>query len=281
MPKNLGPRSDVLRAFGVADAVSHPLSGGQGQSFLAGTLVLKRTDNIEEARWSANTLERLVGAPAFRVASPVRSTSGDWVHDGWTAFVRIDGEHAAQGRWLDVLTTCREFHTALRDVPRPSFLDTRRDPWSVGDRAAWEELRVALPRAVARPVEEHLRHLVPLPLSSQMIHGDLGGNVLFASGQPPAVIDFSPYWRPAPFAEAIVIADAIAWNHAPRSLVEWFDDRELATQLLLRACIYRLVTIGVASSSDLPKLDEEVDAYDRVTDAAQGLPNGTSEPILD
>ena len=31
---------------------------------------------------------------------------------------------------------------------------------------------------------------------SQLVHGDLSGNVLLAHGLPPAVIDFSPYWRP-------------------------------------------------------------------------------------
>ena len=107
--------------------------------------------------------------------------------------MRIDGAHAPGGRWLEVLSACREFHSALTDVPRPTFLDTRRDPWSVGDRVAWESLKVALPQVVAHRVDGHLQHLVPLSLPSQVIHGDFGGNVLFAGGQPPAIIDFSPY----------------------------------------------------------------------------------------
>jgi len=31
---------------------------------------------------------------------------------------------------------------------------------------------------------------------SQLIHSDLGGNVLFHDQLPPAIIDFSAYWRP-------------------------------------------------------------------------------------
>ena len=32
--------------------------------------------------------------------------------------------------------------------------------------------------------------------------------VLAVAGQPPGIIDFSPYWRPPDYAEGIVIADA-------------------------------------------------------------------------
>ena len=41
-----------------------------------------------------------------------------------------------------------------------------------------------------------------------MIHADLTGNVLFADGLPPLVLDLSPLWRPAVAAAAIVVADA-------------------------------------------------------------------------
>ena len=56
MATHPGPPTDVLRAFGIAGAVSHPLPGGQGRSCLADNLVLKPTDNVEEARWSASIL---------------------------------------------------------------------------------------------------------------------------------------------------------------------------------------------------------------------------------
>ena len=36
----------------------------------------------------------------------------------------------------------------------------------------------------------------PIVTTSQLIHGDLTENILFAEGLSPAVIDFSPYWRP-------------------------------------------------------------------------------------
>jgi uncharacterized protein (TIGR02569 family) len=268
MTESSGPASHVLRAFGITGDKVRRLQGGQAQSFRAGDLVLKRTDNIEEARWSADVLLGLAATSAFRVAPPVRARNGDWVHKRWCAFTRIDGEHVPENRWHDVLAACRAFHCALADVSRPNFLDSRQNPWSIGDRVAWDRLMVSLPLVVAHRVKQLLELLEHLPLASQVIHGDFGGNLLFAGDQPPAVIDFSPYWRPAPFAEAIVIADAIAWNGASGDLVDWFENREMATQLLLRACIYRLATIGVASPSDDVRTRREVQAYDRVIHAA-------------
>lgn len=50
--------------------------------------------------------------------------------------------------------------------------------------------------------------------AAQLIHGDLTGNVLFAADEAPAVIDFSPYWRPPVFAEAVVVADGLLWFQA-------------------------------------------------------------------
>ena len=68
-------------------------------------------------------------------------------------------------------------------------------------------------------------------------------NVLFAEGQDPAVIDISPYWRPAGFASAVVVADAICWRAAdPEVLLDAVAGVEDFPQLLVRALIYRMTT---------------------------------------
>jgi hypothetical protein len=74
------------------------------------------------------------------------------------------------------------------------------------------------------------------------VHGDLTGNVLFATDLPPAIIDFSPYWRPTPFASAIVVADALVWEGADASLLGAVAHIDRFEQFLLRAIIYRAVT---------------------------------------
>jgi hypothetical protein len=81
------------------------------------------------------------------------------------------------------------------------------------------------------------------------MHGDLTGNVLFHDTLPPAVIDFAPYFRPPTYASAIVVADAVCWEGAPKSLLD-----AVPRQFLLRALIYRGVTSLEFGSSDPPEL---------------------------
>ena len=42
--------------------------------------------------------------------------------------------------------------------------------------------------------------------------------MLFADASPPAVIDFSPYWRPAGLALAVAAVDALMWGGARLAL---------------------------------------------------------------
>jgi len=59
---------------------------------------------------------------------------------------------------------------------------------------------------------------------------------------PPAVIDFSPYWRPPAFASAIVVADALVWEGADERILDAVSYVADFDQYLLRALIYRAVT---------------------------------------
>jgi len=74
------------------------------------------------------------------------------------------------------------------------------------------------------------------------VHGDLTGNVLFDDDRPPAVLDFSPYWRPAGYAAAIVVGDALIWEGADETLLGAVAHIEDFEQLLVRALIFRVVT---------------------------------------
>ena len=87
-------------------------------------------------------------------------------------------------------------------------------------------------------------------LPAQLIHGDLGGNVLFAPGQPPAVIDFSPYWRPVGLALAVAAVDALTWSGADPAILDQLGGEPELGQLLARAHVYRLVTEVVFRRAD-------------------------------
>jgi hypothetical protein len=71
------------------------------------------------------------------------------------------------------------------------------------------------------------------------VHGDLTGNVLFAPGLDPVVIDISPYWRPVAYAEGVVLADALCWHGAPASVLE---ETGVTVPAVARALLFRLAT---------------------------------------
>ncbi len=204
------PPAAVLGAFGaVGQAI--PLPGGQGRSVRAGDLVLKPVDDAAEAGWIADVLDG-VAEEGFRTARPMRSGSGGWVVEGWAAYSFVEGKVGPRGRYRELLTATRAFCAAMRDVPLPAFMSRRRSRWAFADRVAWQEDSVQ-PIASTRPLLSRLGRLrESLDMPSQLVHGDLSGNVLFAAGQAPAIIDFSPYWRPAGYAEAIAVVDGWLWH---------------------------------------------------------------------
>jgi prepilin-type processing-associated H-X9-DG protein len=140
---------------------------------------------------------------------------------------------------------------------RPA-LDARTDAWARADRIAWGEQPADGFERV--PEVAHLlaaRTAVSAP--NQVIHGDLSGNVLFADGQAPAVIDLSPYWRPMEYASAIVMVDAVLWYGADVGLLSVVGD----AQLLVRALLFRLLAT--------PDPAAAVHGYRRAIGFADGL----------
>ncbi|MFI5042698.1 MAG: TIGR02569 family protein, partial [Acidimicrobiales bacterium] len=72
------------------------------------------------------------------------------------------------------------------------------------------------------------------------------GNVLFADPLPPALIDLSIYYRPAAYASAIVVADALAWEEATAADLEGVISTSGFGQLMARALLFRIVTDWLA-----------------------------------
>ena len=240
----------VLAAFGVAGVVPVLLPGGQGTTWRAGQVVLKPADSVRAGRWFADVYDALTG-PGFRVPRPVRAANGDWVAHGWTGWQWVAGAAAdwsgVSPRWPELNAASRALHAALAGVPVPRWRGTEENPWTIGDQVAWGErdpgpLLGPAAGQLAGQVRRLLAALQPVDLPDQLIHADLAGNVLFADGAPPAVIDFSPLHRPAGLPLAIVAVDALLWYRArPEVLSQLADEPEL-DQLLAHALVYRLVT---------------------------------------
>jgi uncharacterized protein (TIGR02569 family) len=239
---NASPNRTVLEAFGLTGRPV-ALPGGEGRSVLVGDAVLKPVDDVEEAEWCAQLLDRVEGE-GFRVPRPLRARDGSFVAFGWSATARVDGVSDPAADWAGVLEAGRAFHQALQGEPCPPFLERRDHRWALGDRVAWGEDRGEPLAPVAGLFHALCSLLRPVHAVNQVIHGDLSGNVLAAPGVPPAVIDFSPYWRPTAYADAIVAVDALLWYGAGPDLVALAGKGADFPQMLVRALVFRLVALN-------------------------------------
>jgi len=230
----------VLTAFDAPIDVT-PLTGGRGETFLAGNLVIKPAGEEIVANWVAETVSSLE-IEGLRVAKPVSTRYGTWVHEGWIAYEYVRGKEVL-GRWEEKFEVADKLHQALANIAKPDFMGNRKHPWAIADRLIWESSQSENGNLL-EDVSTRLDRLVrPIDMVNQVIHGDLTGNILFYEGLPPAVIDFSVYWRPADYAKAIIAVDSIVWEGAPVSLLNYLEDSHQMNQLLIRAVMWRIKTI--------------------------------------
>ncbi|MDG4862685.1 aminoglycoside phosphotransferase [Streptomyces sp. T-3] len=268
LPSSAVPSPAVRNAFGVKGPAV-PLVGGQGRTVLVDGFAFKPAEGADdEVEWAASLFEKLAPGNGFRVPLPLRAADGRSVVDGWTASEFLTGEPGPEGHWAGVLGTGRAFHTALQQLPRPDFLDRRTHPWAVADRVAWGEQDTDVIEDLTTPLSALLKLRRPVKQdAAQLIHGDLTGNVLFAEDEVPAVIDFSPYWRPPAFAEAIVVADGLLWFDLPADLLTVGSRHPDWPQMLIRALIFRLVAHSESAGPSRRAQSGEPERYARATEA--------------
>ncbi|HEX5402810.1 MAG TPA: hypothetical protein VFX16_10990 [Pseudonocardiaceae bacterium] len=233
--------ADVRSAFGVPAESAVRLPGGAGTCWRTGGVVFKPDQHTAVATWLAEVFTDLRG-PGFQVPQPVRATDGSWVIDGWAAWTALDGEPAPLRRWPDLIAASRAFHAALAGIPAPRWVGRGRNRWAAAERVAWDGAHVDIAPELVDLVDALRAASRPMRLPAQLMHGDIAGNVLFAAGQAPAVVDFSPSWRPADYALAVAAVDLLAWSCAPPDILDELSDEDDIDQLLLRALVWRLVT---------------------------------------
>jgi uncharacterized protein (TIGR02569 family) len=257
------PPPSVLSAFGLAGTAVR-LRGGQGTSWRVGGVVLKPGVDPAFQQWLGTDVAQ-IQQRRFRLPAVCRATCGAWVVQGWGAQTVMPGAAATKETtgWRPVIEASRALHAATAALTRPALLDQRTDHWAWADRVAWGESPVeALPELgdlVAR-LKDALSPLGP----AQMVHGDLTSNVLIANREAPSIIDFSPYWRPASYADGIIIADALTWHDAPPEIAE---ELEVPIAAVARGLLFRVLTASRLHHGQHATIREEAQRYTSAVDA--------------
>jgi uncharacterized protein (TIGR02569 family) len=270
-PEPMPPPRAVLDAFGVPGEPMR-LAGGYDGAWRCADLVLKRSDAPTAALEAEARVLASVPDRAFRLQRLRRAADGALAVDGWIARDHLEGRHEP-GRWAEILEVADALNVALAAAGATDaapMVTVRTDPWSAADRIAWGETPIPDGEAYSHPA---LRRLAaarrPVAASAQLVHGDLTGNVLFATDASPAVIDFSPYFRPPDYALGVVIADAVVWERAPLDLLRAVSGRPDGGQCLIRAILFRHVT-GILLDRRLP-FDDAAERYEELVEAAIAL----------
>ena len=179
------------------------LPGGQERTWTDGQIVLKPVDNPVEHSWVFDVFDAWPDDVGVRVPRGLRSPDGSWVYDGWAAHGFVPGRSARMTWEPEVIRSAGEaFHRQTAALDRPGFLDERTDAWSEGDRVAWEDADPVAADVTLEQIHRLRAAFAPVEGASQVIHGDLGGNVLVSDDGGPVVIDWPPYFRPPGFALA-------------------------------------------------------------------------------
>ncbi len=268
------PSPSTLLAFGLSGTPT-PLSGGRGLCYRIGDAVLRPCDDETESQWLAQLSRALLkrSPVGYRLASPLPSvTSLDtFVVNGWTASSFVAG-HESMEHFPELFRAARLLHSDLADfvTEKPAAVAERPfNRFDEADRVTWGEKSLVDVEKVNTEMLRQLRPVLdqlsaarqPLPeesaqLKCQLVHMDLLGNVLFEDGLPPGIIDLTLYWRPALYAEAVVIVDGLTWwgDLGPKLVDMYLQDWELEVyqkspevrvQLLLRALYWRYVTFAI------------------------------------
>lgn len=228
----------VRAAFGVADVEPRPVVWAGRRAFRCGDLLVRPVPDKVVAAWSAGVLDGLK-VEGLRIAQQVRSSDGRWVVAGWAASRYLAG--VVEPRYDAVLTTAVRLHEALAHVERPRLLDGRDDLATRSAAAAFGERRPTLEPAAGGDLFARLAALrTPLDQAPQLVHPELFGAVLFDEQGVPALIELVPCWRPAHWAAAVVVTDALAWGGADEGLLHRWADTAEWPQALLRAVLFRL-----------------------------------------
>lgn len=140
------------------------------------------------------------------------------------------------------------------------------DNWNQAHEIAWQKAPVphTFDRQMVESIESLFVQYRPLQRTKCIIHSDICGNILFHESLIPCIIDFSPAFGPIEYAEAIMVAGAIAWENAPVEIVDMLPHSEHYRQLLLRAINFRLIVVALFEPDNVNRFQKEYHEFEPI-----------------
>ncbi|KAM0550594.1 hypothetical protein ACHAPJ_008852 [Fusarium lateritium] len=254
------PPQTVLEAFCITSPLV-PVQGGRGLCFRADDIILRPSDDDEESEWVGSLCESLMALEStdYRTSRSILDASARYVFEGWTAWSYVSGKATPKGNFESILKACRAFNADVAKLrsEKPEFLSKRMNRFTEADLVTWEEKGREdvsnINDDIMSLIQPTLQRLIQLrqpfkeSIKNQLIHGDLTGNILFDQDPkiPPGIIDITLYWRPAEYAEAIIIADGLIWLGEGRESIEMYGTDHMRLQLLVRALYWRCLAFAI------------------------------------
>jgi uncharacterized protein (TIGR02569 family) len=245
----------VAKAFGVRPDIALLPGGFDQKTYRSDEVVLRYLgdDAADVGTWNANLFDRL-NQHGFRIAKPRQAADGSWVVNGWVAEGFLEGHPPTMQDIPAVIEAITAFHQALIGTSLPEYRNHAHTIWDRADYWAWGDIPLDIDPRLYQLASRLAPLRNPVHLPDQLIHGDLNpDNILVADHLPPAIIDLTPYWRPAPFALA-VLAYWVGPYRGNAAILEHFRGITAFDQMLLRAGLR--MTLTQSNPQQATKLDE-------------------------
>ncbi len=246
-----------------------PLEGGQGTSFLIGDIVLKPIDNPDYFTATAKIWNTLTPG-GYKTVKHLLSADGYFVEHGYCAsrFLPMTEDDNALRQKLDVSKT---LHADLLKLGIDK-LPHSPDPWTKANRVLWlgDKPPVLSDSEKASLFTFLQGALHPITDSLQLIHSDLGGNILFDENNVPVVIDFSPAIAPKRYADSIIVSDSIAWAGLPIDSLQLLTPFDEYREYVKYAVAFRVLTLLFCDDKTAEQAETEWQQYKPIWDYAVG-----------
>jgi len=256
--------SDIAyKAFNLKGA-GIQLEGGQNNSYRYGNIIIKKNDGDNVNIDLICTILSRIDSDRYRVAKPVLSINNRFIEDGYVATFYEEGQHH-YNNIEEVIYISNLFHNDIQhySIDLMKDVDTKwtnamdilfrnRDiPYNVDN----DNLETCL---------NMMKMLKPFNDELQIIHGDIGGNILFHSKLPPCIIDFSPCIAPAKMANAIVITDYVTWVNSDLSKLHLLKPFEEYKNYIAYAVMFRLLSALCSKEDSKYEFETEYSGYIKV-----------------